>query len=178
MTFRRSRRLALIGVAAAALTLLATGWALATHFSGHVTSVGKAQVSQTNQSSTALTTITSTSFSTLNGTSTTVVVPTGQNRLVNARWVGETQAFNAACYMRIVALVSGGSVEFNPVSSFQALLVGPGNSSSAEIGSQAVERSRILGAGTYTVVAQLKKGASGGTCNVSEWHFAVQVIAT
>jgi hypothetical protein len=178
MTFKRSRRLALIAVAAAALALLATGWALATHFTGHVTSIGKAQVSQTNQSSNASRIQSSTTFANLDGTSTTVVVPAGQTRLVNARWVGETYVGGGGiCYMRIGAIQGASFIEFNPVDSTQILLQSINNQ--VELGSQAAERSRILGAGTYTVVAQMKRGgANPNSCVVDDWHFAVQVIGT
>ena len=177
MTLNRPRRLALIAVAAAALTLLATGWALATHFGGHVTSSGKAQVSQTNQSSSAFASITSTTFSTLNGTSTTVVVPSGQTRLVNARWVGEAMANGGTCFMRMVAFLGTGpsGFELNPVDSSQVLVSRSGSGFETE--AQAVERSRVLGSGTWTVVAQVKRN-TGVTCSVDDWHFAVQVIAT
>jgi len=172
MTFTRSRRLTLIVVAAAAVALLATGWALATHITGHVTSTGTGQLSQTNQSSWALTGIPSTTFMTLNGTATTVVVPSGQTRLVDARWVGEAanQSTSGVCEMRIGAIKGASFTEFNPISADgQILAVGSSRAS------RAVERSRRLGAGTWSVVAQVKRD-SGSLCELDDWHFAVQVI--
>jgi hypothetical protein len=135
-----------------------------------VTSTGTGQLSQTNQSSYAATQIISQTFVTLNGTQTNVTIPNGQTRLVDARWVGEAAIDAAACYMRIGATKGASFAEFNPIDASQVL------TANDLAKSLAVERSRRLGAGTWTVVAQVRRDLGSQPCRLDDWHFAVQVI--
>ena len=107
-----------------------------------------------------------------------VTVPGGTARLVTARFNAETNCTAAGveawCAMRVMAHKSGasGSVQLRPRSGSDFAIDSPGGE--AWEGNSMVRTLR-LGSGTWTVWVQAMSVGSGGSLNLDDWHYELDI---
>ena len=121
-------------------------------------------------------------FTDVPGSAVTVVVPNGTTQLINARFTAESRCTRAvpllggSCSVRIVAQRVGGvPVELNPVAglnyAFDSVQGGD------QLEGHAMERSRRLASGIYSIRAQRAVSNPAITLQLDDWHFAVEKSA-
>jgi hypothetical protein len=168
-------------LALAAVMVAATGGtALATLYP----SSGGAQLQMVNVGSDVVTTTSSTAWVDLPGalTTTPVTVPSGASQLVNARFTAESDcggdaAAGQTCSVRILAVPAvGAPIELNPRSgkdfAFDSVPVRQDYKEA-----HAMERSIVLGAGTYTFKVQYSVSNAAVVFDLDDWHLAVEASA-
>lgn len=182
MTISISRPVQAVLAVLVAGGLVAGGYAahaaFADHDPNHVTFSGttvagvKIATSRTGASANSPT------WTSLPGSGLTVSVPSGKSRLISATFSGETQCAGTGlswCSVRIVARKSGATtpVEMHPKSGIGAAIDAAGSGDNWE--GHAVDRSSVLGAGTWQVYVQLA-ATENTSLHVEDWHFRVQIF--
>ncbi len=175
MKLTRKRLVVLLG-AAVIFGGVATGTAIAVHtgpsYGGYEYQVG------INTSSDPVTTI-SLVFAGLAGTPTSVFVPSGTTRLIDARFAGESYCFGGTagnwCSLRIVVRnnATGITTELFPQSNIDFAFDSVGTANDYWE-AHAIERSIRLGAGSYTVYVQWRTTNSSTVFRLDDWQFTVE----
>jgi len=137
---------------------------------------GAGQVRMDNRGETAPATTNSTTWVNLPGSGIPV---NADSRLINARFTAETTCNGpnaGACVVRIVAVNAAGITELDPASAsdfaFDTDVLGAGDADGAE--GHAMERSRRLLDGAYTIRVQYAVTNATTTFQLDDWHFAVE----
>jgi len=144
-------------------------------------SAGGAQVRMDNRGETAPSFTNSPAWVDLPGSAITVSVASG-SRLINARFTAESicrGANTGVCAVRIVAVTPAGIIELDPASgldfAFDSDVPGAVDADMAE--AHAMERSRRLPQGTYSLRVQRAVTNNTVGFTVDDWHFAVETSA-
>ena len=165
--------LATCGLAAVALALPA------------VTTSGTTQLGMVNKSDTASQATSSVAWVSLLEAAATslgvpVVVPDGKRVLVNARFTAETTCYGPAgngCRARIIVVApTGAIIELNPASGADYYMdtAFPAPNGAIDHEGHAMERSIILGQGTYTLRVQRSVTNAAVLFTLDDWHLAVE----
>lgn len=123
------------------------------------------------------TTYTSTAFTNVPLAAIAVTVPSGVNRMLDARFTAESQCTGGSwCSVRIVVRNAAGIVtELQPASGNDFAFDSAAGGDNWE--GHAVERSSYyLAPGSYGVLVQASVRTVGTTLRLDDWHFAVEVI--
>jgi hypothetical protein len=167
-----------------AATLLATGALAATAFAAtFASSDGGAQVQIANRSESHQTWLSSTAWVDLPGAEATLTVPNGQTRLFNARFTAESICAGTVmgqCNARIVASGPGGVVELDPANAdyaFDSVGVSAAvtDNNGDRMEGNAMERSKRLGAGSWSIRVQRAVSDPRLTFTLDDWHLAVEM---
>jgi hypothetical protein len=158
-------------VLALAILVIGTGVVLAASSTG--SGKGQTQIKVVRENSTtASATANSTTFVDIPNATTTMSVPSGTLALLVARFQGHASVIQTSgCIVRILV----GSVAMEPSGNYN--FMGQANVTESYAGSGAIERSLAVGAGSYTVKAQMRITTANGVnsqCQLSGWHFAVE----
>lgn len=125
----------------------------------------------------------STTFVNLDGASIPLKVPNNSSRHIIARFAAESncggpvEASGHNCMVRIVAVRSNGRrIQLDPAEAtdfgFDSVQSGTGQDSEE---SHAIEGSKRLSEGTYTIRVQVAVSSSAAIFIVDDWHFTVEV---
>jgi hypothetical protein len=161
--------------------VLACGALAATAFAF---SSGGAQVQMINADSTTGVITTSTAWVDLAGSGVHVTVPSGTQRLINARFTAESMCHgpnSGWCSVRIVYAnaATGGLIgELNPASAINYAFDSDTAGTTNDVyEGNAMERSIRLGAGSYIVKVQYAVTSNTIQFSLDDWHLAVEVSA-
>jgi len=107
---------------------------------------------------------------------TTIVVPSGENALILARFSAESACYGGTGYCSLRILING--VEMDPVASvdfaFDSTDLGRETAGSWE--SHSMDRSRVVGPGTYTIVVQRLSTQSATFFRLDDWSLTVERV--
>ena len=166
------KSLRILATSAIAVALLLVGTAAGAVFSSRT---GTFSERQTFARQTDPTVYTSSVFTNVPTAAIAVTVPSGVNRLLDARFTSESQCVGGSwCSVRIVVVNAAGAVtELNPASGTDFAF---DSASTDAWESHAIERSSYyLAPGSYRVLVQAAT-VGGATLRLDDWHFAVEVI--
>jgi hypothetical protein len=168
----RIRKSLLVGLGVAALVLVGTAAnAVLTGVSGTYSDQQRF-VNETNAWSTG-----AAAFVDVPGAVTTITVPSGTRRMIDARFTAESQCSGGGgwCSVRIVIVrPTGGLLELNPQSGTDFAFDSTGADNWE---SHAIERtSSYLPAGSYRVKVQAGVVAGASSLRLDDWTFAVERV--
>jgi hypothetical protein len=152
-----------------ALALTTPAFAAVTHTGAAVSKV--AVVTETNAQTTS-----STSYVDLPGAAVGITVPAGKTQLVQARFTAESYCFGPNsfnwCTVQIVAVGTSGTTQMLPDSGFDFAFDAVGAADDAWEG-HAMDRTLVLGPGTYIIKAQWAVTDAASTFRLDDWSFSV-----
>jgi hypothetical protein len=121
-------------------------------------------------------TTSSNSYVDLPGAAVSIVVPAGKFQLVQARFTAESYCFGPNsfnwCTVQIVAVGTAGTTQMLPDSGTDFAFDAVGTADDAWEG-HAMDRSLVLGGGTYVVKAQWAVTDTASTFRLDDWSFTV-----
>lgn len=138
------------------------------------TSGGKAITRVLVVRETTATTSNSTSFVAVPGATTTVFVPSGESALILARFSAESACSGGTGYCSVRILING--AEMDPVAGLDFAFdsTDGGRETAASWESHSMDRSRVVGPGTYTIVVQRATTSSATTLRLDDWSLTVE----
>ncbi len=105
---------------------------------------------------------------------TTISVPSGENALILARFSAESACYGGTGYCSVRILING--VEMDPVAGFDFAFDSTdlGRETSGSWESHSMDRSRVVGSGTYTIVVQRATTSASTFLRLDEWSLTVE----